>query len=109
MSVARGGRRDREGYRRHGGRMSTAKSEIATRPIDDDAAREALEAMLRLRQQLRKFASSAEFARLPIEKQTPVISLQDSVDGDLMMLSSYHRQLAERLDRIMHRANEEAA
>lgn len=76
------------------------KSEIATRPIEDDAARAALEAMLHLRQQMRKLVGSAEFARSPIEQRILLDSLLMTIENDLQMLGAHHQQLVERMNKL---------
>ena len=76
------------------------KSEIATRLIEDDAARAALEAMLRLRQQMRELVGSAEFAESPIEQRILLDSLSMTIEHDLQMLSVHHQQLVERMNKL---------
>lgn len=94
---------DRERQRRHRARQ---QAEIALQPIEATAAREALEAMLRLREQLRTWVGSAKFKQLPLEQQVPIQSLLGQVEGSFTMFAVHYSQLADRMAKVM-RAHQE--
>ena len=88
----------RERQRRHRARV---KAEIALQPIEATTARQALESILRLREQLQKWVNSPKFAKLPPEQQIPIHSLLNQVNGNLEMFALHHRQLAGRISKVM--------
>jgi hypothetical protein len=78
------------------------KKELAV-STEDDAARQALEDILRDRKQFAALLRTAEFQQMPLEHQIPLISLAAQLEGALEMLALHHKQALEARDRVATR------
>jgi hypothetical protein len=80
--------------------MTVALPAEQQQPIDDDAARQALEEILRCRRLILSLMHMPEFQKLPLEKQIPVEALAGLFEHSLEILALHHKQIIERKRKV---------
>ncbi len=76
--------------------MSSRKvTPVKQSPIEDDAAREALEDILRSRKRLADLIRTGEFQQLPLTNQVQIEHAADLFERALEGLARYYRQAVE--------------
>jgi hypothetical protein len=81
--------------------MSSRKiTPVKQSPIEDDAAREALEDILRSRKRLADLIRTGEFQQLPLTNQVQIEHAADLFERALEGLVRYYRQAVEIKRRI---------
>ena len=81
--------------------MSSSKvTPVKQPPIEDDAAREALEDILRSRKQVTDLMPTGKFQQMPLANQVQIEHAADLFERALESLARYYRQAVEIERRI---------